>query len=64
MEGLLEALCAEHGVRYVSVSDLRLDYLPDRLHLQPQGHEAFGDAVARRISAPAVFPAAPTTIPG
>lgn len=64
VEGLLRALCAERGVRYVSVSDLRLDYLPDLLHLQPQGHEAFGDAVARRISAPAVSPAAPTTIPG
>jgi acyl-CoA thioesterase-1 len=49
VEGLLEALCAEHGVRWVSVSDLRLDYLPDRLHLQPQGHDAFGDAVAARL---------------
>lgn len=49
VEALLQALCAEHGLRYVSVSDLRLDYLPDLLHLQPAGHDAFGDAVAARL---------------
>ena len=49
VEGLLEALCAEHGIRYVSVSDLRLDYLPDLLHLQPAAHAAFGDEVAARL---------------
>ena len=50
VEGLLERLCAEHGVRFVAVSDLALDYLPDLLHLTPAGHAAFGDAVAVRLS--------------
>jgi acyl-CoA thioesterase I len=50
VEGLLERLCAERGVRFVGVSDLRLDYLPDLLHLTPAGHAAFGDAVAARLS--------------
>lgn len=49
VEGLLQALCAEHDVPFVSVSDLRLDYLPDLLHLTPAGHAAFGDAVAARL---------------
>lgn len=49
VEGLLQALCVEHGVPFVSVSDLRLDYLPDLLHLSPAGHAAFGDAVAARL---------------
>ena len=50
VEGLLARLCAERGVRFVAVSDLRLDYLPDLLHLTPAGHAAFGDAVAERLS--------------
>lgn len=50
VEGLLQALCAERGIRFVPVSDLRLDYLPDRLHLTPTGHVTFGDAVAARLS--------------
>ncbi len=50
VEGLLERLCAERDVRFVAVSDLRLDYLPDLLHLTPAGHAAFGDAVAARLS--------------
>ena len=50
VEGVLERLCAEHGVRFVAVSDLSLDYLPDLLHLTPAGHAAFGDAVAVRLS--------------
>lgn len=50
VEALLEALCAERGVRFVPVSDLRLDYLPDLLHLTPDAHAAFGDAVAARLS--------------
>ena len=64
VESLLEALCAEHGIRYVPVSDLRLDYLPDLLHLQPSGHATFGDEIARRIFAPPVSPAASPAIPG
>ena len=37
-------------MRFVAVSDLELDYLPDLLHLTPAGHAAFGDAVAVRLS--------------
>ncbi len=50
VEGLLERLCAERDVRFLAVSDLRLDYLPDLLHLTPAGHATFGDAVAARLS--------------
>lgn len=49
VERVLERLCAEHGVRFVAVSDLALEYLPDLLHLTPDGHARFGDAVADRI---------------
>ena len=37
-------------MRFVAVSDLALDYLPDLLHLTPAGHARFGDAVAERLS--------------
>jgi acyl-CoA thioesterase-1 len=50
VDALLAALCAQHHVRYVSTSDLALDYLGDDLHLVPASHVAFGDAVAGRIS--------------
>ncbi|MGV3562911.1 MAG: SGNH/GDSL hydrolase family protein [Nocardioides sp.] len=50
VESLLRLLCAEHDVPFVAMSDLRLDYLPDLLHLQPAAHGAFGDAVASRLS--------------
>ena len=64
VEGVLAALCAEHGIPFVSTSDLRLDYLTDLLHLQPSGHATFGDEIARRIFAPPVSPAASPAIPG
>ncbi|PKH37812.1 acyl-CoA thioesterase-1 [Nocardioides alpinus] len=51
VEGLLEALCREYGVPYVSTSDLDLAYLEDDLHLTDAGHREFGDAVAERIAA-------------
>jgi acyl-CoA thioesterase-1 len=51
VDALLARLSAEAGVPYVATSDLRLTYLPDRLHLTPAGHRAFGDAVAQRIAA-------------
>ncbi|WP_300640822.1 SGNH/GDSL hydrolase family protein [Nocardioides sp.] len=51
VEGLLERLCAERQVRFLAVSDLRLDYLPDLLHLTPAAHATFGDAVALRWAA-------------
>jgi acyl-CoA thioesterase-1 len=51
VDALLAALSAEHGVAYVSTTDLDLPYLDDRLHLTPAGHRAFGDAVAARLAA-------------
>lgn len=49
VDRLLARLAADSGVPYVATSDLRLPYLPDRLHLTPEGHELFGDAVAARL---------------
>lgn len=49
VDRLLARLAAASGVPYVATSDLRLPYLPDRLHLTPEGHELFGDAVAERL---------------
>lgn len=49
VDRLLARLAAASGVPYVATSDLRLPYLPDRLHLTPEGHEMFGDAVAERL---------------
>jgi len=49
VDRLLARLAADSGVPYVATSDLRLPYLPDRLHLTPEGHEIFGDAVAERL---------------
>ena len=49
VDRLLARLAAASGVPYVATSDLRLPYLPDRLHLTPEGHEVFGDAVAERL---------------
>ena len=47
----LAALCDEHGVAYVEASAWDLDYLPDRLHLTPAGHAAFGRHVAEELAA-------------
>ena len=51
VDRLLAHLSAKYAVPYLSMVDLRLPYLPDRLHLQPAGHRIFGDAVADRIAA-------------
>ena len=51
VDRLLRQLSDEYGVPYVSTADLELSYLPDRLHLTPAGHRAFGDTVADRIAA-------------
>lgn len=51
VDSLLARLSEQHGVAYVETDDLRLSYLPDRLHLTPAGHRAFGDAVAERVAA-------------
>ena len=51
VDRLLAHLSAKYDVPYLSMVDLDLPYLPDRLHLQPAGHRLFGDAVAGRIAA-------------
>lgn len=50
VDALLASLAERHGVGYLSVIDLDLPYLEDRLHLTERGHAAFGDAVAAAIS--------------
>jgi acyl-CoA thioesterase-1 len=50
VDRLLARLAAASGVPYVATSDLRLPYLPDRLHLTAEGHTMFGDAVAGRLA--------------
>jgi acyl-CoA thioesterase-1 len=50
VDALLASLSERYGVTYVRTSGLRLDYLDDRLHLTPAGHQAFGDFVADRIA--------------
>ena len=47
----LANLCREYGVAYIDTSDWDLTYLPDRLHLTPAGHTAFGERVADELSA-------------
>ncbi|QIK77290.1 SGNH/GDSL hydrolase family protein [Nocardioides piscis] len=49
VDTVLEQLCAELDVPYVDASAIRLDYLPDRLHLTAAGHAAFGDFVAAEL---------------
>lgn len=56
IDDLLARLAAEHDVAYVATSDLRADYLPDRLHLSAAGHAAYGDAVAARLEARGLAP--------
>ncbi|MDO7867652.1 SGNH/GDSL hydrolase family protein [Nocardioides jiangxiensis] len=46
VDRVLSEEAARDHVRYLSVLDLELPYLPDRLHLTEQGHEEFGKAVA------------------
>ena len=50
IDRLLAHLSKKYGVAYVSVVDLDLPYLDDRLHMTPAGHREFGDAVAERIA--------------
>jgi acyl-CoA thioesterase-1 len=51
VDGWLSRLCERTGTDYISTIGLRLPYLPDRLHLTPAGHRAFGDYVASRLPA-------------
>lgn len=50
VDRLLARLAAATDAPYVATSDLRLPYLPDRLHLTAEGHAMFGDAVAERLA--------------
>lgn len=54
VDSLLARLAAEHGVAYIGTTDLELDYLQDRLHLTPEGHQVFGDYVAEQLEGLAV----------
>ncbi|MEV7430239.1 SGNH/GDSL hydrolase family protein [Nocardioides sp. NPDC092400] len=54
VDRLLAVLAEQHAAAYVPTSGLALDYLEDRLHLTPEGHRAFGDAVAAAIAAAGV----------
>lgn len=47
---LLAGLADGAGWEYVSAYDWGLGYLPDRLHLTPEGHRVFGDLVAAAVS--------------
>jgi acyl-CoA thioesterase-1 len=51
VDALLAVLADRYGASYVSTTAWHLDYSPDGLHLTEAGHRAFGDAVARQISA-------------
>lgn len=61
VDRLLRQLCAKVGVPYISMLDVKLDYLPDRLHPTAASHITFGKTVATRIAR--VVPAAPS-LPG
>ncbi|MDN4171556.1 SGNH/GDSL hydrolase family protein [Nocardioides sp. SOB77] len=54
VDQLLAGLAEQHAATYVPTSGLDLAYLDDRLHLTPEGHRAFGDAVAAAIAAAGV----------
>ncbi|MDN4159954.1 SGNH/GDSL hydrolase family protein [Nocardioides abyssi] len=54
VDALLARLAERHAAAYVPTSGLDLPYLDDRLHLTPEGHGLFGDAVADAIAAAGV----------
>ena len=51
VDALLAGLAERHGASYLSVLGLDLPFLDDRLHLTPEGHREFGDAVAAWVVA-------------
>jgi acyl-CoA thioesterase-1 len=51
VDRLLASLCEHAGVPYLSTVGLELSYLPDRLHPDQAGSDAFGDAVAAFVAA-------------
>lgn len=50
VDALLARLAERYAATYVPTSGLDLPYLDDRLHLTPEGHRIFGDAVAAAIA--------------
>lgn len=50
VDALLEELAEQHGASYLSMRELDLAYLEDRLHLTPAGHREFGDVVAAWVA--------------
>ncbi|CAA9361263.1 MAG: hypothetical protein AVDCRST_MAG36-2660 [uncultured Nocardioidaceae bacterium] len=50
VDAVLAAEAERAGVPYVRTSEWQLTFLPDRLHLTPDGHRAFGEAVAAQIA--------------
>lgn len=52
VDHLLGGLAMALDVEYVSTLEWPVSYLPDRLHPDPEGHRAFGDAVAAALARP------------
>ncbi len=49
VDAQLRRLARDAGVAYLSMADLDLTYLADRLHLTPAGHDTFGARVADAV---------------
>jgi acyl-CoA thioesterase-1 len=49
VDAVLAEVAAAAGVPYVRTAGWELEYLPDRLHLTPAGHQVFGDAVREAL---------------
>jgi acyl-CoA thioesterase-1 len=52
VDAVLREEAARSGTPYLSMIDRRFGYLPDRLHLTPAGHRAFGAVVAAALDIP------------
>lgn len=50
VDAVLARLAEEYGAAYLPMRDLKLPYLPDRLHLTAEGHRMFGDVVAEAVA--------------
>lgn len=50
VDAVLARLAEEYGAAYLPMRDLDLPYLPDQLHLTPEGHARFGDVVAEAVA--------------
>ncbi|MFL6173035.1 MAG: SGNH/GDSL hydrolase family protein [Marmoricola sp.] len=49
VDAILRSEAARAGTPYLSMIEGRFAYLPDRLHLTPAGHQAFGAVVADHL---------------